>query len=208
MTGQSCGYGFVRFSDETEQKRALIEIQGVYCGNRPIRISTANPKTYSHQHRGKFGVPRVAQGVASHVGWGVPYQHNQSGSLNRMRPTNQFTDPNNTTIFVGGLPDYVAEHQLRFFFQSFGEIRHVKILIGQGCGFVRFVHRSAAEIAMSQMQGYLIGDSRVRLLWAKSKNNLRTPYRPAPRPSHTRSYSHDDIRQVFYPFTTGRTVME
>ena len=45
VTGQSRGYGFVRFSDENDQQRSLIEMQGVYCGNRPMRISTATPKT-------------------------------------------------------------------------------------------------------------------------------------------------------------------
>ncbi|KAK8074192.1 RNA-binding post-transcriptional regulator csx1 [Apiospora phragmitis] len=29
QTGQSCGYGFVRFSDEQDQQRALVEMQGV-----------------------------------------------------------------------------------------------------------------------------------------------------------------------------------
>jgi RNA recognition motif-containing protein len=52
MTGQSRGYGFVRFSEESDQQRALVEMQGVYCGNRPMRISTATPKTryVSHHH--------------------------------------------------------------------------------------------------------------------------------------------------------------
>lgn len=45
MTGQSRGYGFVRFGEESDQQRALVEMQGVYCGNRPMRISTATPKT-------------------------------------------------------------------------------------------------------------------------------------------------------------------
>jgi hypothetical protein len=33
------GYGFVRFTDKSDHQRALIEMQGVYCGNRPMRIS-------------------------------------------------------------------------------------------------------------------------------------------------------------------------
>lgn len=50
VSGQSRGYGFVRFSDETDQQRALVEMQGVYCGSRPMRISTATPKNrYVHQ---------------------------------------------------------------------------------------------------------------------------------------------------------------
>ncbi|KAJ5233407.1 uncharacterized protein N7469_005173 [Penicillium citrinum] len=44
ISGMSRGYGFVRFSDENDQQRALTEMQGVYCGNRPMRISTATPK--------------------------------------------------------------------------------------------------------------------------------------------------------------------
>lgn len=43
--GISRGYGFVRFSDETEQKRALIEMQGAKgLGEKSIRVSVATPK--------------------------------------------------------------------------------------------------------------------------------------------------------------------
>jgi hypothetical protein len=34
-TGVSKGYGFVRFTDEADQQRALIEMQGLYCLSRP-----------------------------------------------------------------------------------------------------------------------------------------------------------------------------
>ena len=44
QSGASRGYGFVRFSDERDQLNALADMQGVYCGNRPMRISTATPK--------------------------------------------------------------------------------------------------------------------------------------------------------------------
>ena len=47
LSGQSRGYGFVRFSGSEDQARALVEMQGVYCGNRPMRISTATPKSQS-----------------------------------------------------------------------------------------------------------------------------------------------------------------
>ena len=177
----------------------------MYCGNRAMRISTANLKTQyaslsllghsevltsesSHQYRhGK--IVAQWQGLAGHIGWGVPPQHNLPGSFNPIQPINQFNHPNNTTIFVGGLSNYVTEHQLWSFFQGFGEIIYVKILIGKGCGFVHFFHRNAAEVAMNQMQGQLIGNSRVRLSWGRSKNNpsLRTPYRPVSRLPNTTS---------------------
>ncbi|KAL0475117.1 hypothetical protein QR685DRAFT_35480 [Neurospora intermedia] len=191
MTGQSRGYGFVRFSDEGDQQRALVEMQGVYCGNRPMRISTATPKT-SRTHQYGAHAPHAANPMmapvpahANNLQWGVPPQPYYSG-FNPMQPMNQFTDPNNTTVFVGGLSGYVTEDELRSFFQGFGEITYVKIPPGKGCGFVQFVHRHAAEMAINQMQGYPIGNSRVRLSWGRSQNNsgVGTPYRPAPPPPH------------------------
>jgi RNA recognition motif-containing protein len=189
MTGQSRGYGFVRFSDESDQQRALVEMQGVYCGNRPMRISTATPKTRSHQYgQGQGGNQMMPAAPGGHPGpmWGVPPTFYGQGQFNPMQPMNQFTDPNNTTVFVGGLSGYVTEDELRSFFQGFGEITYVKIPPGKGCGFVQFVHRHAAEMAINQMQGYPIGNSRVRLSWGRSQNNsgVGTPYRPAPPPPH------------------------
>lgn len=45
-TGLSKGYGFVRFGDESEQLRAMTEMNGAYCSSRPMRIGpAANKKT-------------------------------------------------------------------------------------------------------------------------------------------------------------------
>jgi len=202
QTGQSRGYGFVRFADEQDQQRALVEMQGVYCGNRPMRVSPATPKNRGHQQGGQqqfnqFGGHPMMQPQAPHGGmgnnWMQPQQQQQPnygyGGQQQQGPfnplaMNQFTDPNNTTVFVGGLSGYVTEDELRSFFQGFGEITYVKIPPGKGCGFVQFVHRHAAEMAINQMQGYPIGNSRVRLSWGRSQNNsgVGTPYRPAPPP--------------------------
>ncbi|KAF9516778.1 hypothetical protein BS47DRAFT_1390368 [Hydnum rufescens UP504] len=38
VTGISRGYGFVRFTEESDQRRALIEMQGLYCLSRPSRL--------------------------------------------------------------------------------------------------------------------------------------------------------------------------
>lgn len=196
ISGQSRGYGFVRFSDESEQQRALTEMQGVFCGSRPMRISTATPKNKSGGgggggHGGMGGPGPMGMhgggGPMGMYGMGAPPmgQVNQGGYYGGPQPMNQFTDPNNTTVFVGGLSGYVTEDELRSFFQGFGEITYVKIPPGKGCGFVQFVLRHAAEMAINQMQGYPIGNSRVRLSWGRSQNNsgpAGTPYRPAPPP--------------------------
>ncbi|KOS20774.1 putative RNA-binding protein [Escovopsis weberi] len=185
MSGQSRGYGFVRFSDENDQQRALVEMQGVYCGNRPMRISTATPKNRGNHvfGHGQQGGHMMGGGMPQHHMWGgnmqggFPYGGNggaggaAGGNFNPATQMNQFTDPNNTTVFVGGLSGYVTEDELRSFFQGFGEITYVKIPPGKGCGFVQFVHRHAAEMAINQMQGYPIGNSRVRLSWGRSQNN-------------------------------------
>lgn len=185
ISGMSRGYGFVRFADEGDQQRALTEMQGVYCGNRPMRISTATPKNKAGGPGGPGGMGGMQGGAAGGpvgmYGMGAP----PMGYYGSPQPMNQFTDPNNTTVFVGGLSGYVTEDELRSFFQGFGEITYVKIPPGKGCGFVQFVQRHAAEMAINQMQGYPIGNSRVRLSWGRSQNNsgpAGTPYRPAPPP--------------------------
>ncbi|KAG8879845.1 RRM protein [Tulasnella sp. 332] len=44
VLGMSKGYGFVRFGSASDARRALIEMQGLYCLSRPMRISQATEK--------------------------------------------------------------------------------------------------------------------------------------------------------------------
>jgi RNA recognition motif-containing protein len=46
VTGVSRGYGFVRFTDEADQQRALIEMHGLYCLSRPSKSLVC--AAYSH----------------------------------------------------------------------------------------------------------------------------------------------------------------
>ncbi|XP_073120726.1 polyadenylate-binding protein RBP47B'-like [Henckelia pumila] len=43
-TGHSKGYGFVKFAYEIERNRAMVEMNGIYCSTRPMRISAETPK--------------------------------------------------------------------------------------------------------------------------------------------------------------------
>ncbi|GMG19045.1 unnamed protein product [[Candida] boidinii] len=76
-----------------------------------------------------------------------------------------YSDPNNTTVFVGGLANGVSDDTLMSFFEPFGEIIHVKVPQGKGCGFVKFSKREEAEQAIAAMQGFSISGSRIRLSW-------------------------------------------
>ncbi|WRX15402.1 RNA recognition motif domain - like 10 [Theobroma cacao] len=96
-TGRSKGYGFVNFGDETEQIRAMTEVNGIYCSTRAMRIGpAANKKPATGQQYPK-----------------ASYQNTQ-GYLGE-------NGPNNTIIFVGGLDPSVSEDQLKQIFSQLGE---------------------------------------------------------------------------------------
>ncbi|KAG0006065.1 hypothetical protein BGZ65_009453 [Modicella reniformis] len=179
-TGMSRGYGFVRFTDESEQLRALHEMQGIYCGSRPIRVSMATPKN-------KIAAAGISVTTVSNMNGSMGMTPAGYGFTPPLQPTSpqhglsQFTDPNNTTVFVGGLSGITHEDELRGVFAPYGEITYVKIPPGKGCGFVQFVHRQSAEMAINQLNGYQIGNSRIRLSWGRAQNEPKplSPHGPS-----------------------------
>ncbi|KQJ95099.1 polyadenylate-binding protein RBP45 [Brachypodium distachyon] len=150
LTMRSKGYGFVKFSDPTEQTRAMTEMNGMVCSSRPMRIGPAANKQKVSGAQEK--VPS-AQGVQSD------------------------SDPSNTTIFVGGLDPNVTEDMLKQVFAPYGEVVHVKIPVGKRCGFVQYASRSSSEEALLMLQGTVIGGQNVRLSWGRSPSNkqVQTP---------------------------------
>ncbi|RCI03164.1 hypothetical protein CU098_007617 [Rhizopus stolonifer] len=96
----------------------------------------------------------------------------------------------NTTVFVGGLSCPIREDELEQYFCIFGDIVYVKIPPGKGCGFVQFVLRQSAEMAIEQMNGYQIGSSRIRLSWGKSQQPFTTlPQHPFQVANKSLSYN-------------------
>ncbi|KAF9432000.1 hypothetical protein BGZ76_011420 [Entomortierella beljakovae] len=188
-TGASRGYGFVRFADENEQQRALHEMQGVFCGNRPIRVSMATPKNKVPA----VGMNNAPSNMNGAIG-GAGYNYMPPAQPTSPQHTlNQFTDPNNTTVFVGGLSGITHEDELRHAFGNYGEITYVKIPPGKGCGFVQFVHRQSAEMAINQLNNIQIGNSRVRLSWGRAQNE---PKPLSPHGQHMNSSSFRMPNQV------------
>ncbi|PKA63206.1 Polyadenylate-binding protein RBP47 [Apostasia shenzhenica] len=140
-TGRSRGYGFVRFGDDNEKTLAMTEMNGVYCSNRAMRICAATPRKIS------------GSSIASVQGF-----HPDANSAN-------------TTVFVGGLDASVSEDELKQVFSKFGEIASVKIPVGKQCGFVQFVQKNDAEMAMQALNGTVIGEQMVRLSWGRNPAN-------------------------------------
>ena len=98
LSGISRGYGFVRFLDQQEQVDAVVEMNGIVCNNRAIRVS--------------FATPKVNHGTTRYLQLAL-----QAPAL-----IQQPTNPHNTTVFVGGLSSPVSEQELSHYFSPFGEV--------------------------------------------------------------------------------------
>lgn len=152
ITGRSKGYGFVRFGDLNEQTRAMTEMNGVYCSSRPMRVGPAASKKANDGQQ----------------------QGTTKASFQNVQGSQTESDPNNTTIFVGGLDPNVTDDVLRQVFTPYGELCHVKIPIGKRCGFVQFVSRTCAEEALLMLQGTQLGAQNIRLSWGRSPLNKQS----------------------------------
>lgn len=150
QTRQPRGYGFVRFHQQLDQLQALDEMQGCIIENKPMRVSLAAPKP-------NYNAPSTPPLLL--------LQRLPAGHVN-------------TTVFVGGLSCPLKEEELRQYFEIFGDIVYVKIPPGKGCGFVQFVSRQSAEVAMDQMNGYQIGSSRIRLSWGRTRQHNTQQQKP------------------------------
>ncbi|XP_050216294.1 polyadenylate-binding protein RBP45C [Mercurialis annua] len=149
LTGRTKGYGFVRFGDENEQRRAMVEMNGQYCSTRAMRIGPAATKKPAVQQFQK-----------------APFQSTQGTQGSQGE-----NDPNNTTIFVGALDPSVTDDYLRQVFSKYGELVHVKIPAGKRCGFVQFANRSSAEQALLSLNGTQLAGQSIRLSWGRSPSN-------------------------------------
>lgn len=138
-------------------------MNGVYCSSRPMRVSVATDRN---------GKPRVAMGQVQYPGTG---QTEEEGA--------------NTTVFVGGLDASTTDEDLRARFAVIGDVSYllvetrelavdpnamalqivsVKVPPGRGCGFVQYTTKDAAEVAITQMNGAVVGGVKIRCAWGRS----------------------------------------
>ncbi|KAJ3252619.1 hypothetical protein HK103_001368 [Boothiomyces macroporosus] len=118
-------------------------------------------------------------------------------------------DPNNTTVFVGGLAPNVTEEELYSYYKSnprhfspFGEILNVKIPPGMRCGFVSYQYHSSAEMAIQQLAGVnigkfrlMVGGSNIRLSWGNSPAPYPNYYMMPPYPMMAVPYDPNYIQE-------------
>ncbi|XP_042377403.1 RNA-binding protein L-like isoform X1 [Zingiber officinale] len=156
LTGHSKGYGFVKFGDPNEQTRAMTEMNGVYCSTRAMRIGPA----------------------ANKKNLGTQQQLSTNVSYHATPNTESDNDPNNTTLFVGGLDSNVTDDLLHHTFGLYGEILYVKIPVGKRCGFVQFANRTSAEEALKMLSGTSLGGQNIRLSWGRTPTNKQPQQDP------------------------------
>lgn len=232
VSGKSRCFGFVRFSDELERQRALVEMDGVWFGGRPLRVANATPRAatmyrkhpvdlrqlYSAvpqypptssdiapselmylQQQQQISQPQQLQQQPGQVSVPPPVQQayytpaplmGAGGSSDMGYGSNvpslsapHYVDPNNTTVFVGGLLSDVNDQTLYTLFKPFGSIIQIKIPPGKNCGFVKYSSREEAEDAILNMEGFVIGGHRVRLGWGRISGANKKLGRPHHHPN-------------------------
>lgn len=68
-------------------------------------------------------------------------------------------DPNNKSLFVGGVPEEASEANVRAALESFGAIESVRLVRKSRCAFVDFVERSGANAAFIGSGGTVVVES-------------------------------------------------
>jgi RNA recognition motif-containing protein len=207
VTGNSRGFGFVRFHAEEDQARALVEMSGIMLGSRAIRVGLATPKhrsmtaNHSYPTVSAMGPPKLIPGMhggpsAHHVPMygaaGIPSQMYPGGmpappsanpTIAAAAAAAAAADPSNTTVFIGGLSHPVQEEELRSLFASQGEITHVKIPPGKNCAFVSYTRRESAEKAIAELNGFQVGNNKIRLSWGRPSHPSTTGFPAFAAPS-------------------------
>uniref|UniRef100_A0A7S2SNF8 RRM domain-containing protein n=1 Tax=Mucochytrium quahogii TaxID=96639 RepID=A0A7S2SNF8_9STRA len=195
-TGQSKGYGFVRFDNKEECDRAIETMNGVIVGSRRIRVDTATQRRNDSGTGSPLGA-HPAQGIPPmgyHMMYnypgaqmhvpvppqtlGSPMHMPDRHTLNVESPqdTNEATT---TTVFIGNLDAAVDPTQISEHFADCGKIESIKIPPNRGCGFVKFSSREEAEKAIETKKGTTLGNARIRLDWGKfSMSNNKLPQSP------------------------------
>lgn len=94
--------------------------------------------------------------------------------FDKVKETNLPTPPedlNITTLFIGGVTDDAIDEQtLKDHLLPFGKIKAMKMIHRQGCAFVCFHSREAAEQAIEALfDRFFVNSKRLKILWAKAQ---------------------------------------
>lgn len=171
-TKTSKGFGFIKFATLPAQQRAIKEMNGFIVKGRPIKVGPAS-RDAATASSGSLSKSNITErGVSSGSG-----DNDSRFPLPQAQPPlTQFTDPNNTGIYIKGLSGTLTEKDLRELFTSFGYIINCTISSNGQEGHIRYLQRAAAEAAMLALGGTEITGNRLLINWDKiSLKSVPTP---------------------------------
>ncbi|KAL3120596.1 hypothetical protein niasHT_007888 [Heterodera trifolii] len=142
-TLMSKGYGFVSFPKREEAERAIEQMNGQWLGRRTIRTNWATRKPGA-------------------MGGGVEYS-----SKPTVDEIMAQTSPENTSVYVGGVPPGATEEDIRSTFRRFGNIVDIRYFKPQGYAFVKYETKLAAGKAIHEMNSNEFMGQTLRLNWGK-----------------------------------------
>lgn len=147
VDGTSTSIAFIWLANESDIQNAQVEMQGAFCLKRSILVhSVKSDKNTYLSSPGFYGTPQ---------------------------PLNQFTDPNNTAVYVHQLPENITTQELRSYFLHFGEILYTQV--NNNSGRIVFAQRYFAEQAINEMNNFPLHGVRIQLSWARPPSMALLP---------------------------------
>jgi len=201
MTGMAKGYGFVRFFDENEQIRALTEMQGAYCGSRPIRVSMASQKGKTSVSVVGSTITTPTYSTASAYAAAAATATAQAPQLTEQQLQHMWSlDPANTVLVINGLAHMEEDGALEYQLSKHGFQVHSCQMSADGVSaMVQFKHRLHALDALQDIRhNHILGEG-TTAVWGKPNPILLEPHRPVPLQElnqqyvamHERLYAYD-----------------
>ena len=145
QTLKSKGYGFVSYPKREEAERAIEQMNGQWLGRRTIRTNWATRKPTDMQ--------------AGYYKPSVDEIFNQTG-------------PENSSVYVGNIPQNSSEEDVRAHFKKYGSILDIRHFKAQGYSFVRFDSKDSAARAIADMNGSELNGQAIRCSWGKTEGNV------------------------------------
>ncbi|XKL67146.1 hypothetical protein PGB90_010566 [Kerria lacca] len=84
-------------------------------------------------------------------------------------------DKSITTLYIGNVPVFITDDDLRDHFYQYGEIRSIACIPRQQCAFIEFIKRADAEVAADKTFNTLIlGGRRLNIKWGHTQGRRHT----------------------------------
>lgn len=159
-TLRSRGYGFVTFLSQREAETAVQKMNGTILNGRAIRCNTASHKHASKKSHWKSSPIR---------NYGLDLSKEPSDPILAFQQVLSQSANWITTIYLGNLPHFVQQADIRPALEGFGLIVDFKLYPHKGCAFVTFSSHEIAALAILQLSGLILGGRPIKCAWGNRR---------------------------------------